>query len=188
MDKALRKSLEELVAHKGETLKGGNVLSAKFYEDADGEKRIVAVIDYGIKGVKKFDASMRELDVANKRAEPGLEQLQLDELKRLAVSLGLNISDANSRVTLIVRIKQKLMEDAKAEILAELEAEEETEEKAEHPFVEMFGEAMANELLAAGFETVDDLAGASVNDLKAVKGVGKKTAEKILAAVEQITA
>lgn len=119
MGKPEKGQVDELLALSDVSLKGGKILRQDLYEDGTGEARIVAVVDYGIKGVKKFDASVRELDVANKRVEPTLETLSLSALQAIAGELGVSVEGRPNKVKLIVAIRKKIAAEAEAEVEAD---------------------------------------------------------------------
>ena len=84
----------------------GRLFKAKAYEDATGEPRLVVMIDYGIKGLKKMDFGVEELDRAEGKLPPRLEDLPLAELDRRAAALGAQVKGRKSVAKLVVAIQK----------------------------------------------------------------------------------
>ncbi len=116
MSKPEKGQVEELLAFCGESMKGGNLLRSEIFEDETGEERIVAMVDYGISGTKKFDVSTRELDVANKRVEPTLEMLSMTALKAIADEMNVSVDGKPNHVKLIVAIRKRIKAEAETEV------------------------------------------------------------------------
>lgn len=173
-----RAEVTALAGLSGAELKGGTVLYAKRYLDLAGEPRQKALIDFGIAGTKKFDASEHELAVADGKVEPRLEDLAMPQLQEIAAGLGIGSpSGRPSPVKLIVAIRAKLRADAEAEASADAEP------KAEAGEVEAaFGPKIAKLLAEAGFADLLAVAAASDEDLLAIKGIGKGALKAIRAA------
>ena len=135
-EKPDKQQIEELLAFHDHSLKGGKIVKAILYADATEEKRIQVMVDYGIKGTKKFDASIYELDVKAGKVAPTLEMLGMEKLKAIATDLKVPLpSGRPNPVKLIVAIRAKLKADAIAEI--EAEVEDEAEAEVEKPLSEM---------------------------------------------------
>ena len=125
------KVLRELAAFCKVRLKGGKVLSAKHYSDLTGEKRVSALIDFGIKGVKKLNASIYDLDLAAGRVEPTLESLDMLALKRAAAEAGVAVRGRPNRVKLIIAIRKKERDERAAKVKAmQVRAEAKAQAKA----------------------------------------------------------
>jgi hypothetical protein len=95
-------------AEDGKTIDpdGGRLFKAKAYEDATGEPRLVVMIDYGVKGLKKMDFGVEELDRAEGKLPPRLEDLPLAELDRRAAALGAQVKGRKSVAKLVVAIQK----------------------------------------------------------------------------------
>lgn len=133
-EKPDKKQIESLLAFHGHSLRGGKIVKAILYADATKEKRIQVMVDYGIKGTKKFDTSIHELDVRAGKVEPTLEMLSMEKLRAIAADLKVPMPTGRPNpVKLIVAIRAKL----KADALAEVEAEIEDEAEVEKPLSEM---------------------------------------------------
>lgn len=133
-------------------LKGGEVLRAEAYEDVDGEKRLRAMVDYGTQGVKQFDASERELEVAKGKVEPTLEMLNQTQLKAVASEMGVAMEGKPSKVKMIVAIRKALQRKAEAELAAEA-AEPEPSPELEA----IWGAEVGARLAGEGFMTPADV-------------------------------
>ncbi|HET7324506.1 MAG TPA: helix-hairpin-helix domain-containing protein [Halococcus sp.] len=77
--------------------------------------------------------------------------------------------------------------DAEADI-EEVEQSVETEAGTDLTVIDGVGEAKAEALSAAGFETIEDVRAASEDDLAEAEGVGEAFAERIKDGVEDIDA
>ena len=169
--------LAALAAFNGESMKGGKVLSSYEYADHAGNPQLRALVDYGIAGVKVFNASEYELAVAAGEVEPTLEMLPMSRLKAIAEDLGVGIESGRPNpVKLIVAIRARLEADA----IAELEAEEEGPTRSE--VINAFGEKFGNLLIQAGYASLSAVAEADGKDLLAIKGIGKGTLKALRAA------
>ncbi len=85
----------------------------------------------------------------------------------------------------VVKEKLDLLGDSDSEASSEVLGEAtETVAKSGLEGIEGVGPKTAEALAAAGYKSMDDLAKATVEDLLNVKGIGKKTAEKIIEAVK----
>jgi hypothetical protein len=167
-----------LASLHGVELKGGHILKTRRYVDPTGEARQMALIDFGIAGTKKFDASEHELAMVDGKVEPRLEDLPMARLQEVAAGLGLGSpSGRPSPVKLIVGIRAKLRADAEAEASAEAGSPAETGE-----LETAFGPKIATVLAEAGFPDLLAVAAASDEDLLAVKGIGKGALRAIRAA------
>lgn len=169
--------LAALVEFQGESLKGGKVIRSSAYADATGEPRQKALVDYGIGGIKSFDASEYELAVAAGEVEPTLEMLSMEQLRQIAQ--GLKVAPASGRpnpVKLIVAIRAKLEADA----IAEIEAEEAGPTRSE--LVNAYGEKVGQLLIDGGYASLSEVEEASDKDLKALKGIGRGTVKAIRSA------
>jgi hypothetical protein len=102
------KELQQLVVYCGETLAGGKLVSSRHYQDATGEPRIRAMVDYGIGGLKKFDASVEAVARKSGSLEPRLEDLGELELRALANTLGVAVQGRPNRVKLVVEIRKAM--------------------------------------------------------------------------------
>lgn len=168
-EKSLSKEqLNALAAFHGESMKGGNVIRAFAYEDHAGNGRQKALVDFGIAGIKSFDAGDYELAVAAGEVEPTLEMLDLGRLKQVAEEAGVASQGGRPNpVKLIVAIRAKLEADA----IAELEAEQSGPSRSE--VVDAYGEKIGELLIEAGYESVNAVAEAEDGDLLAIGGIGK---------------
>ncbi len=162
--------LNALAAFHGLSMKGGKVIRSSAYEDAAGEPRQKALVDYGIAGIKSLDASEYELSVAAGEVEPTLEMLGENQLREIAEELGVApMSGRPNPVKLIVAIRAKLEADA----IAELEAEEAGPTRSE--VINAYGEKVGKLLIDAGYASLSSVAEAEDEDLLAIGGIGKGT-------------
>ena len=124
-----KEHIAALAKLRGVELKGGKLHTAVYYEDAGGEPHIKVMVDFGIGGIAKMTASMRELEVSMGEAEPSLEMLEAHQLRDIAERIGVSISGARfNKVKVIVAIRKKLLDLAASEIASEeAEGEEEGE-------------------------------------------------------------
>jgi hypothetical protein len=173
MGELSKSEVAELAAYHGCELKGGKIVRASSYEDATGEKRAKALVDYGISGIKAFDASYEDLAIAAGDVEPSLERLDEHQLAAIARDLGLAISGKTNKVKLVVAIREKIKKDA----LAELEEAEEGPTRSE--VINAYGEKAGKLLIDAGYASLSAVAEASDEDLQAIKGIGKGTVKAI---------
>jgi hypothetical protein len=102
------KELQRLAAYCGENLAGGKLVKSLHYQDATGERRMKAMVDYGIGGLKKFDASVEAIARKSGSLEPRLEDLGDLELRALANTLGVAVQGKPNRVKLVVAIRQAM--------------------------------------------------------------------------------
>jgi hypothetical protein len=176
-DKSLSKDqLNALAAFHGCEMKGGKVLRSAAYKDHAGDGRQVALVDYGIAGVKKFDAGDYELAVAAGEVEPTLEMLSVAQLKVIASEVGVApMGGKPNPVKLIVAIRAKLEADA----IAEIDEEEAGPTRSE--VINAFGEKVGKLLIDADYASLSAVAEASDQDLKAIKGIGAGTVKAIRA-------
>jgi hypothetical protein len=85
---------------------GGRLHRSQAYEDATGEARMLVMIDYGIKGLKKMDFSVAELDRADGKLPKRMEDWPLERLEARAAELGAHISGRKGRSKLVVAIRK----------------------------------------------------------------------------------
>lgn len=102
------KELQQLAVFCGQSLAGGKLVKSLHYQDATGEPRMKALVDYGIGGLKKFDASVEAIARKSGSLEPRLEDLGDLELRALANTLGVAVQGKPNRVKLVVAIRQAM--------------------------------------------------------------------------------
>jgi N utilization substance protein A len=124
-----------------------------------------------------------KVDKENKRADVLVED---DQLSLAIGKRGQNIKLASKLVGYELEVKSKTgSKEAKAE---EEEAKEEVKEITGLALSELpgVGKKTLESLKEAGFNEIDDIAKANIEDLLKIKGIGKKTAEKILNAAKEL--
>jgi len=176
-EKSLSKEqLNALAAFHDVSMTGGKVLRSSAYEDHAGNGRQKALVDFGIAGIKSFDASDYELAVAAGEVEPTLEMLDMNQLKAVAEEAGVaSQGEKPNPVKLIVAIRAKLEADA----IAELEAEE--ADPTLNEVIDAYGEKIGGLLIEAGYASLSSIAEAEDDDLLAISGIGKGTLKALRA-------
>ncbi len=176
-EKSLSKDqLNALAAFCGESMKGGTVIRSYAYKDHAGDGRQKALVDFGIAGVKNFNASDLELAVAAGEVEPTLEMLDMNQLKAVAEEAGVAPQGGRpNQVKLIVAIRKKLEADA----IAELENEAASPTRSE--VINAYGEKVGGLLIDAGYASLGAVADAEDEDLLEIAGLGKGTLKAIRA-------
>ena len=81
-------------------------------------------------------------------------------------------------------LEEKKPEEAKKKVVAKKEKEPKKRPKAIKS-LDGIGKKAEGTLLEAGFDTIEKIAASSLGDLTKLKGIGKKTAEKILASAKE---
>jgi hypothetical protein len=171
-----KEQLNALAAFCGESMKGGKVVRSSVYEDHAGNSRHKALVDFGIAGIKSFDAGEYELAVAAGEVEPTLEMLDMSKLKQIADDLGVGVQSGRPNpVKLIVAIRAKLEADA----ISELEAESEGSTRSE--VINAYGEKVGQLLIDAGYASLSAVAEADDEDLLSISGIGKGTLKALRA-------
>ena len=143
MTELKKADLEKLVAFCGETLKGGEILSSGVREDALGERTLFALIDYGIKGTKKFTATEEKMAVFSGEKDSRLEDLDILSLRTIAEEHGMTFTGKPSKIKLVVAIRKKMR------------TMENIEQQVEELAVARFAEMEANFLATHGEENID---------------------------------
>ncbi len=117
------------------------------------------------------------VDPENKRAEIIVPDDQLS----------LSIGKKGQNVRIAVKLTGWKIDIKTESNLAKEKTKEESKQESELSPLTLpgIGEKVLEKLKAAGFESLDKLLKAHVNDLIAVPGIGKKTVEKILAAIKK---
>jgi hypothetical protein len=160
-------------------LKGGEVLTAETYTDATGEPHLKALVNYGPKGIKVFDASEAELAKHRGDTDPTLEDLSINQLMSVAEELGLHVEGRPNKVKLVVLIRRKL--------LAEAEAETASPDAVPAGHVELqdvFGDQAAPLLIEAGYGRLADVINAPDKDLLELGWVDEDILRYLRAPVE----
>ncbi|MFH1867341.1 MAG: transcription termination factor NusA [Candidatus Omnitrophota bacterium] len=115
------------------------------------------------------------IDKENKRAEVLVED---DQLSLTIGRRGQNVKLASKLVGYEINVKSK----------SGVKAKEEKEKEEAFPISELpgVGKKILEALKEAGFNAVDDITNVELKDLLKVKGIGKKTAEKIYDAAKEL--
>ncbi len=144
-------------------------------------------------GVEEFvQAALSPAEVSSvrilNREEKKVEVIVNDDQLSLAIGKnGQNVRLASKLTGWSIDIRSKkeiVKEKLESNILIETEKEAPTKEEPGIQSIEGIGPKTAKALTEAGYKTLEDLAKASEEDLSVIKGIGKKTVEKIIAAVK----
>ena len=106
MTELTRDEIARVCRYCGNDPEGGKLYKAQAYEDATGEPRMVVMIDYGIKGLKKMDVSVAELERSEGKLPKRMEDWPLERLEARAAELGAHISGRKGRSKLVVAIRK----------------------------------------------------------------------------------
>jgi N utilization substance protein A len=172
-------------------------------KELQGER--IDIVPYNSDLKQYISAALKPAEVEEIILQPGERQAKVivkdDQLSLAIGKRGQNVRLASKLTGCNIDIKsreealaEKPAEKAKAkekelkEEVAQPALEQEKEPKEEIGLSELpgVGEKTAKLLSAAGFKRVEDIAKASLEELTQIKGIGKKTAEKILNAAAKL--
>lgn len=88
--------------------------------------------------------------------------------------------DSIKKILAEMKAKPKVSLEKKKRVIRDIPINERETICAELVDVDEVDEANVNAIIDLGFYSIDDLKGASVDDLTPIKGIGKATAEKII--------